>query len=447
MELDTIVHNGMILTVNGTFDVIADGVVGICDGKIVHVGPKTDDDPLPPAARIIDAENGIVMPGLVNTHTHMPMTLFRGLADDLPLDIWLNQYIFPAEAGHVNPANVRLGTFLACAEMLLAGTTSFCGGYFLEHEVAHTVGTVGIRAILGQGVIDFPAPGVPVPADNIKAAVEYVQKWQGNSSLITPSIFCHSPYTCSSHTLKEAKKAADAHGVLFQVHTAETQNEGALIQEGNSRSPVQYLGDLDVLDGRTLLVHAVWSDDRDIGIIRDSGAAVSHNPESNMKLAAGIAPVPEFLKAGITVGLGTDGCASNNDLDLFQEMDIAAKIHKVNTLDPTVMDAATVLKMATIEGARAIGLEQMTGSIEIGKEADIIVLNTAQPHLVPMYNPVSQIVYAARGSDVRHVLVSGNVLVKNRELQTINIDQVMKEIAFLSRSIKGSRDRGPFFPI
>ncbi len=251
-----------------------------------------------------------------------------------------------------------------------------------------------------------------------------------------PSIFCHSPYTCSADTIRAAKAVASSLGILFQIHTAETREEQGLIEGGGGMSPVQYLDHLGVLDENTLLVHAVWVDDADIAIIAERGASISHNPESNMKLAAGIAPVPTFLDAGITVGLGTDGCASNNDLDLFQEMDTVAKLHKVHILDPTVMDALTVLRMATTEGARAIGLGSVIGSLEKGKEADLIVLDAQKPHLVPMYNPVSQVVYAARGSDVRDVMVAGRLLVREGQLTEMDLGDILKKVNALGVQIR-----------
>lgn len=432
---DTIIYNAAIVTVNTGFDIIANGMVGIKNGKIELIADMPDGIDIPGGVEAIDAAGGIVMPGLVNTHTHMPMTLFRGLADDLPLDVWLSQYIFPAEGAWINPENVRLGTALACAEMLLSGTTTVCGGYFFEDAVAEVVSQAGIRGVLGQGVIDFPAPGVPDPGENINVAMAFTKKWNGLRPTIQPSIFCHSPYTCSQKTLQAAKAAARSQGVIFQIHAAETARERNLIEGNGHLSPIQYLDRIGVLDEQTLLVHSVWVDDEDINIIANSGAAVSHNPESNMKLASGIAPVPKILSAGIPVGLGTDGCASNNDLDMFQEMDTAAKLHKAHTLDPTVMDVRSVLKMATIEAARAIGLNHRIGSLEIGKQADLIIIDTHQPHLVPIYNPVSQVVYSARGSDVRDVMVAGRILVRNRSLATLDQDDILSRMKLLSREI------------
>ena len=290
--------------------------------------------------------------------------------------------------------------------------------------------------LLIQGVMDFPAPGVPDPSDNIKNAVRFVEKWQDVSPLITPSIFCHSPYTCSQETLKKAKAASDSKALLFQIHAAETKDEYVRIQTEQHTTPVKYLDKIGVLGENTLMVHAIWLDDNDIEIIAKRGSTVSHNPQSNMKLASGIAPVQSLITAGVTVGLGTDGCASNNDLDLFREMDTAAKLHKVNLMNPTVMDAETVLKMATIDGAKAVGLDKHIGSLEPGKQADVIIIDTLSPHLVPMYNPVSHIVYAAQGSDVRGVMVAGKILVRNKNLLTIDVEDVLERLTRLSGSIK-----------
>jgi 5-methylthioadenosine/S-adenosylhomocysteine deaminase len=435
MVFDIVIHNGLIITVNSDFDIIENGVVCISNGTIHRIEARAHGTPLPEAKEIIDANGGIIMPGLVNTHTHLPMTLFRGLADDLPLARWLDEFIFPCEAKHLTPETVRLGTLVACAEMMLSGTTTCCDGYFFEDDVASAIYESGIRGVLGQGVIDFPAPGVPDPSDNIKNAVRFIEKWQKLSPLITPSIFCHSPYTCSEATLKKAKAASDSKALLFQIHAAETKSEYVRIQTEQHTTPVKYLERIGVLDENTLMVHGIWLDDDDIEIISKRRSKVSHNPQSNMKLASGIAPVPSLLTAGVTVGLGTDGCASNNDLDLFREMDTAAKLHKVNLLDPTVMDAKTVLKMATRDGAKAIGVDKHVGSLEPGKQADIIIVYTDTPHLVPMYNSVSHIVYTAQGSDVRDVMVAGRILVRNKNLLTIDLEDILERVTRLSGSI------------
>jgi len=436
MNYDIVIHNGTVITMNSNVDMINSGVLCIKKDTLAKIEPLENHTTLPEGKKIIDARGGIIMPGLVNTHTHLPMALFRGLADDLPLSVWLNKHIFPAEANHIHPETVKLGALLSGAEMLLSGTTTCCDGYFFEDSVAAAVNDIGMRAILGQGIIDFPAPGLPKPEDNVDNALKFIQKWKDRSPLITPSMFCHSPYTCSETTLKKAKDAADGKGVLFQIHAAETKDEYASIQTKHHTTPVKYLDKIGVIDQNTLLVHAVWLTDDDIEIIAKRRASVSHNPESNMKLASGIAPVPALLKAGVTVGLGTDGCASNNNLDLFSEMDTAAKLHKVNTMDPTVMDAVTVLKMATIDGAKSLGLQDIIGSLEIGKKADVIIIDTRKPHLVPVYNPVSHIVYAAQGSDVQDVIVNGKILLRNKELLAFDMEDILGKVADIASRIK-----------
>ena len=433
--MDLIIHNGIVVTVNADFDIIENGFVGISDGKIKAIG-QAEGTILTEAKKTLNAKGGIILPGLVNTHSHLPMTLFRGLADDLPLMDWLNHYIFPAEATHIHPETVELGALLGCAEMMLSGTTTCCDGYFHEDGVARAVLSAGMRAVVGQGVIDFPAPGVPDPSLNVKTAELFLKNWSGASNLLYPSIFCHSPYTCSKDTLKMAKETAGRHDALFQIHVAETKSEVDQIYAEHRESPVAYLDEMGIMDSKTLLVHCVWVDDKDIAAIQTAKSGISINTESHMKLASGVAPISQFLKSGITVGLGTDGCASNNDLDLFSEMDMTAKLHKVNTLDPTVMNAETVLKMATIGGAKAVGLGDVIGSIEVGKQADIIVLDTAKPHLTPLYHPVSHIVYAACGGDVSHVFVAGKQLVADGRLLSMDIQAVMKDVNGLSKTIK-----------
>jgi len=427
MTFDLLIHNGTLVTVNPDFEIIENGFVGINDRLIMALGSARNQK-LPEARKTMDAMGGIIMPGLVNTHTHLPMTLFRGLADDLPLMDWLNNHIFPAEAKRINPASAKAGALLGCAEMLLSGTTTCCDGYFHEDSVTQAILESGMRGVAGQGVIDFPAPGVPDPSENIQAATDFVLKTKGVSGRLHPSIFCHSPYTCSKHTLKKAKEAAIRLGVLFQIHLAETRGEVEQIQAEHQVSPTRYLSDLGLLDQNTLLIHAVWVDENDIELIKKSQASISVNTQSNMKLASGIAPVAKFLEAGIPVGLGTDGCASNNDLDLFREMDMTAKLHKVHSMDPTVLDAKTVLKMATINGAKALGLDHEIGSMEPGKQADILIIDTRKPHLTPLYHPVSHLVYAASGSDVRHVFVAGKRIVKDYTLTTLDLDEVMDGI-------------------
>jgi 5-methylthioadenosine/S-adenosylhomocysteine deaminase len=358
MLLDTLIINGIIVTVNPDFDILDNGWIGIKDGEILFIQKHVPAEVIPNSIETFDASGGIVMPGLVNTHTHLPMSIFRGLADDLPLMTWLNAHVFPAEAEFIHPRTVYSGTLLSCAEMLLSGTTTCCDGYFYEHHVAEAVRESGIRAVLGHGVIDFPAPGVPDPSENITVAEAYVRHWQQISPLIRPSIFCHSPYTCSAETLQKAKALTRSTGELFQIHAAETRSEYELIQDRHHKTPLEYLESLGILDSRTLLVHAVWLDETDIDIVYRSCAAVSHAPESAMKLGSGIANIQAYIQTGIPVGLGTDGCASNNNLDMFGEMDMAAKLHKVSSLNPQAMNYRTVIEAATINGAKAIGMRK-----------------------------------------------------------------------------------------
>jgi 5-methylthioadenosine/S-adenosylhomocysteine deaminase len=435
--MDKVIHNGTVVVMDDAFTILTSGAVAIQDGIIRKVWSPGPGERLPEADAVVDAGGGLIMPGLINAHIHLPMSLFRGMADDLSLDQWLNGHIFPAEAAHISPPNVGIGARLSLAEMLLSGTTTCCDGYFLESFVAPAAKESGIRAVLGQGVIDFPAPGVADPDQNIAHAAAFVKDWQAQTSNIQPSIFCHSPYTCSDSTLRKAKATATELGVLFQIHVAETAVEADQCRQKNGCSPVQHLHRLGILDEHSLLIHAIWADAEDIEVIAHTGAGVVHCPESNMKLASGIAPVPVFIRAGISCGLGTDGCASNNDLSLFGEMRTAALLHKVAQMDPTALDAASTLKMATTEGARALGMADTIGSLEVGKQADIILVDVDTPHMVPLYHPASHLVYAASGSDVRHVFIGGRWVVRNGILQTMDLDSILSEARALGQIIAG----------
>jgi 5-methylthioadenosine/S-adenosylhomocysteine deaminase len=435
-QADILIIGGKVLTVDANGTYYEEGAVAISGTKIVAVGEASDLAGAQARERI-DARGKLIMPGLVNAHNHMPMSLFRGLADDLPLEQWLQEHIFPAEARFITPESVRLGARLSAAEMVLSGTTTCCDGYFLASDIAEAASQTGLRLVSGQGVIDFPAPGVPDPKHNIEVADRFVRHWSDRSPLITPSIFCHAPYTCSPETLQAAKEAADKYGVLFQIHVAETRSEEERCRQTHGCSSVQYLERLGVLDRRTLLIHSIWVDETDLDIIAGRQSPVVHCPESNMKLASGVAPVPRMLEKGIVVGLGSDGCASNNDLDMFKEMDTTAKLHKMHHLDPSVLDAATAVRMATIGGARSLLLDHKIGSLEEGKEADLIVIDTARPHMTPMYQPESHIVYAAKGSDVQAVMIAGRWVVRDHGTLTLDIDGAMEEAVTLGAVIAG----------
>ena len=438
-NFDMVIHGGKALTMSAQAEIIDPALIGIRDGRIAMIR-KDDPSLLAPAAeKYIDASGCLVMPGLVNTHTHLPMVCFRGMADDLPLMDWLTKHIFPAEARFVNKKMVYDGAMLAMAEMILSGTTTFCDGYFFENQIAEAVQTCGMRAVVSQGFADFTTPDHPKFEKVMAAAGRFVERWQPFAPMITPAFFCHSPYTCSPQTLVSVKNAAREAGILYLTHLLENRDEINIIEARYGKKPVRHLLDLGVLDDRTIAVHCNWLSEEDMAIFADLGVGISHNPVSSMKLAAGVAPIPGILDKGITVGLGTDGAASNNRLDLFAEMNMAAKIHKVTAMKPTVMDAQTVVRMATIEGARLLGLGNLTGSLEAGKQADIILLDMNQPHLTPLYNPYSQLVYAARGADVKTSIIGGKIIMLDRRLLTIDPVAAMENVRRIASGIRDGR--------
>jgi 5-methylthioadenosine/S-adenosylhomocysteine deaminase len=433
---DILVLNGTLLTMDSRGTQFKNGAVAIEGEKIVALG-SADDFSSWNVSRIIDAHGGIIMPGLVNAHTHAAMTCFRGLADDLPLMTWLNDYIFPAEA-KLDYEKVYCGALLACAEMIISGTTCFCDMYLFEDAVASAAKHAGIRAVVGEVLYDFPSPNYG-PIENGFAYTEMlIEKWK-NDPLITIAVEPHSPYLCSPDLLKRAFSLAEKNNIPLVIHVSETESEVQKSKKKHGLTPVGLLADLDVLSPNLLACHCVVLTDEDISLLQRFDVKVSHNPESNMKLASGIAPIPELLKEGICVGLGTDGCASNNNLDIFLEMDTAAKLHKVNSFDPTVMDANTVLKMSTIDGARSLGLDDITGSLEPGKRADVIIIDTHKPHLTPMYNPISHLVYAVKGSDVATSIINGKVVMEDGELLTLKLEDIIRNIKIIADEIRGAK--------
>jgi len=433
--IELLIQGGTLITLSDRMEVIEDAAVGISGGRI-RFAARRADAPAARAAETIDAAGCVVMPGLVNTHTHLPMTCFRGLADDLPLMEWLHDHMFPAEAKHVNREMIYRGALLGLAEMILSGTTTCCDSYFYESHVAQAAVDAGVRIVAGQGFIDFSPPDAEEIGKKAAAAEKFIAKWQPLSPMVTPSLFCHSPYTCATQTLQTVKRIADEAGVPFMMHLSETKEEVEIIRARCGLRPVHYLDRIGVLGGNSAAVHCVWLDDSEMDVLTASGTAVCHCPESNMKLASGVARIPEFLKRGVPVGLGTDGCASNNDLDMLLELDTMAKLHKVDTMNPTVLDAATALRMATIGGAHVLGLQDLIGSVEPGKCADIIVVDMRKPHLTPLYHVYSQIVYACRGSDVRDVIVDGKVVMRNRKLLTLDIAKVMGDVREIADRVR-----------
>ena len=436
IKADLLISGDFVLTFNESKEILENGAVAVAGDDIVAVGNSSDLMKEIEAKEELDASGCLIMPGLINLHTHAAMTCFRGLADDLPLQEWLHEHIFPAEATYVSEKNVYWAALLAVVEMIKSGTTTFCDGYFFEDGAARAVAASGIRAILGQGVVDFPAPGVPDPRINLKAAEAFVFRWQEKSPRLTPSIFCHSPYTCSPETLISAKDICREHEIIFQIHLAETRTELEETRQRYGNRPVDHLANLGLLDAQTICHHAVMVNDKEIELLAHSGVGVSHNPESNMKLASGVAPLPKMLAAGVKVGLGTDGCASNNNLDVFQEMDTAAKIHKVHQGDPALSSALQVAAMATNGGAAALGMSPVLGSLEPGKKADLIIIDLNQPHLTPMYDPCSHLVYAARGADVRDVIIDGSIVMRERQLLEVNEQEVMAKVREIAAAIR-----------
>jgi len=435
-EYDILIENGLVLTLGPDAAAIPRGFVAVKGQNIVAVGSMDETQALGSASKVIDATRHLVMPGLVNAHTHAAMTAFRGLADDLPLMTWLNEHIFPAEAAHVGPELVYWATKLALAEMIQSGTTCVVDGYFCENEAARAVSEVGLRAVLAQGVVDFPAPGVPDPAKNIEAARAFIERWQGVSERLAPSVFCHAPYTCSASTLKRGKALARQYGVLFQIHVAETRSEVEQMISEQGVRPVTFLDRLGLLDEKTLAVHCVHADAEEVALLAARGTPVAVCTESNMKLASGLAPLPAMLRAGVKVALGTDGPASNNDLNMFGEMRAAALMHKVAAADPTALPASQVVSLAVDGGAAALGMGDRIGRLAPGYRADLILLDLDRPNLQPLYRPRSHLVYAATGREVKTVIVDGRILMEDGRLTCLDLEETMSRMRTISNSIK-----------
>ncbi|MEW5804580.1 MAG: amidohydrolase [bacterium] len=434
-QVDSLIFGRWLITMAPQSKPIEYGGVAIQNDRIVDADSTQELEQKYRAKSVFHFPQHLIMPGLVNAHTHAAMTLFRGLADDLPLMDWLQGYIFPAES-KLTKELVYAGTQIACLEMLLSGTTTFCDMYLFEKSVAQAARDMKMRAVVGEVLYDFPSPNYGPPEAGFHYTEELIQQWQGDP-LIVPAVEPHSPYTCSPELLKKSKKIAEKYGVSFIIHLAETMQEVQIIQERYGKNPVQHLKSLGVLDHQVLADHCIWLKDQDIESFGELGVRVAHAPESNMKLASGVAPIPRLLQKGIPVGLGTDGCASNNNLDLFQEMDVTAKLHKVFAADPTAMDAKTVLEMATVGGARAVGLEAEIGTLEPGKKADCIVIDLNKPHLVPLYNIYSHLVYSACGADVDSVWINGELIVKNRLPVVADMGAILGQVEDLKAKVLG----------
>jgi 5-methylthioadenosine/S-adenosylhomocysteine deaminase len=425
-QVDLIVYNAIVVTMDATARVLPRGAVAITGREITAVEPAEAIASRYTAKETIDAGGQIVMPGLINTHTHAPMVLYRGLADDLALMEWLQKYMFPAEARTVSPEFVRAGTRLAALEMIQSGTTTYTDMYYFEEEIARTTKAAGLRGVLGQTVIQFPVADAKTPVEALARTEAFLKEF-ANDELIVPALAPHAMYTLDRATLKAVRAMADRYSAPVLIHLAETADESRTSMTRHKMSPTRYLESVGFWGPRTVAAHGVWLSTPDIQILARRKVSVSHNPESNMKLASGIAKVPALQRAGVAVGLGTDGAASNNDLDMFEAMRQAAFLHKLTTNDPRVLPAKTALAMATIEGARVLGMQQLIGSLESGKRADVIVVSVAGARQTPMYDPLSHLVYVARGADVTMSIVNGRVLMRDRKVLTLNESEVIKE--------------------
>ncbi len=421
-----IVANGIVITVDGTQRVMNPGSVAINGTEIVAVDTPAVITARYRSADTIDATSKVVMPGLINTHTHAAMVMYRGLGNDLNLMDWLQKYIFPAEARTVSPEFVRVGTRLALLEMIQSGTTTFADMYYFEEEVAKVTKAAGMRGVLGQTVIEFPVPDAKTPADALVRAEAFARQF-AHDELITPSIAPHSVYTLDAKTLTAVSQLAKRLMMPIQIHLAETQVELDLSQKRHQMRPVAILDNLNFWAPTTLAAHGVWINDDEIALLKRRDVGVSNNPESNMKLASGTAPVMKYLKAGGSVGIGTDGAARNHDLDMFEAMRQAAFQQKLVAMDPTAVSAAEALEMATLGGARALGRGQRLGSLEPGKLADLIIVGMSKARQQPLYDPISQVVYASRGDDVETTIVNGRVLMRDRKVLTMDEATVLRE--------------------
>tara|TARA_B100000315_G_scaffold243798_1_gene267601 strand:- start:897 stop:2327 length:1431 start_codon:yes stop_codon:yes gene_type:complete len=423
-QVDLLLTGGAVVTMDAAGRVIPQGAVAVAGAEIVAVGPAAELGATVAAATTIDTSGQVVLPGLVNTHTHAAMVMYRGLADDLALLEWLEEYIFPAEAQTVTPEFVRVASELAALEMIRSGTTTFVDMYYFEEVVAEVAAAAGLRAVLGQTVIQFPVPDAATPADALARADAFIQAWAGHER-ITPALAPHAMYTLDEPTLLAVRDLARRHDVPVLIHLAETEDESRIAEERHGTTPTGYLDAIGFWGPSVLAAHGVWVSAADIDILRRHDVGVSHNPESNMKLASGTAPVPAYLAAGIDLGLGTDGAASNNDLDMFEAMRLASFLHKLQARDPRAVSAGDSLRLATIGGARAIGLESEIGSLEPGKRADLIVVSMAAARQTPMYDPISHLVYTTRGDDVVTTVVHGRVLMRDGRVLTLDETAVL----------------------
>lgn len=437
---DLLIVGGTVVTMDKDHRLIEDGAVAIKDDKIVKVGPRAVVTKNLTAKRTINAAGKVIIPGLINTHTHAAMTLFRGISDDLDLNDWLTKYIFPAEAKNVTEPFVRAGTRLGLAEMIRGGTTTYCDMYYFEDAVADETKKAGVRGVLGETIIDFPVADNKTNAEMMAYSEKYIKKWQGDP-LIVPAMAPHAPYTVSTEHLNAIKALSDKLNAAVVIHIAETKKERDDILKQYGSTPMDYLAKIGFLSNRVIAAHTVWITDEEIDVMKRYGVGSAHNPQSNMKLASGVAPVPAMLAKDVAVGLGTDGAASNNDLDMWEEIDTAAKLHKLISNDPKTLPAEQAFEMATIRGARALHLDAITGSIETGKRADIAIVDFDSLNQTPFYNVYSHLVYATKANDVRTVIINGRVVMLDRRLLTLDESVIKRDAnAYREKIIKSLKN-------
>ena len=439
---DLLISGGTVVTMardqGSRLGILEDGAVAIRGALILAVGPRAELEARYAPVRRIDARGRIVLPGLINGHTHAPMALFRGLANDVTLEDWLKKHIFPAEARNVTEEFCVWGTRLAALEMIQGGITTFADMYYFEDAVARETEAAGLRGVLGESVLDFPVPDSRGPEQSLAQIASFLERWRGHP-LIRPAVAPHSPYTCSAETLRRAAALARSHGAPLLIHLAETRHEREESLEKHQLAPAAWLDSLGFLGPDVTAAHCIWLDDAEIQMLAARGVGCVHNPASNMMLASGVAPVPVLLDAGVRLGLGTDGPAgSGNVLDMMQAMDLAAKLQKVSRLNPRALSAASVLEMATFGGAQALHMETEIGSLQPGKQADIILLRTDAPHAVPAYDVAAQIVYSLNSGDVDTVIVAGKILMEGRRMLTLDPPSILAKAREYATKIRRS---------
>jgi 5-methylthioadenosine/S-adenosylhomocysteine deaminase len=438
VDFDLIIKGGTLLTMATGAEPVPEGAVAVAGGEIVAVGREREIAEGGGAARVVDADGGLILPGFVNSHTHLGMTLLRGFADDLPLVGWLEDHIWPAERTLMTAENVVAGTRLAAAESLLAGVTCVCDMYFHAEHIIAALADIGLRAVVPESLLDFATPACATPEVALARQRDLLEKYRGNR-LAVPAVAAHAPYSVSAANLAKEAELADEYGAPLIIHLAETKWEVEKIMAEKGVSPVAYLADLGVLSERTVAAHCVHVSEADLDLLAEFEVGVSSNPVSNLKLSSGLAPVPKMLERGIKVGFGTDGAASNNTLDLLRDVQLAALVYKGLTGDPTCMPARTVAELLTLGGARALGMDTRIGSLEVGKRADVVCLDLDRVHATPVFDPFAHLAYAARAADVRHVVVDGQCVVEDGRLATCDEYELRRRVREISNEVHPHR--------